>query len=247
MKKSTLSLISLLFSYNAIASEQNNAIGISGSWSQSPYIGQSNQFTPMPLIDYDSEHFFISGLSGGIHLWNNETQQLDISMQYQDIELDPSDNDDVRMKQLNHRRTTLLAGLSYAITTPYGQISAEALTDVLNNSNTVSIELEYAAYFALTDKLAIIPQVGVTWYNRSHNRYYYGINENQSLASGFEQYRPSSGLVPYAVLTTSYRFNKSWSAVVEYELDWLDSEVKSSPIVNRSNMSTLTAGILFHF
>lgn len=247
MKKRTLFLACLFLSYNTISAELNSAIGIGGAWSKSPYIGENYQFTPMPLIDYDSERLFISGLSGGIHIWGNASQQLDIAMQYQTIELDPADNDDLRMKQLNRRRSTLLAGLSYAFTTPYGQFSAEALTDVLNNSNTVSIELEYAAYFELTDKLAIIPQLGVTWFNGSHNRYYYGVNDEQSLNTGFKRYRPSSGFIPYAVLTASYHFSPQWSAVFEYEYDWLDSKVKSSPIVNRSNISSLTAGILYHF
>lgn len=247
MKKYALSLASLLLAHNALATEFNNGIGASGSWSNSPYLGASTDFTPMPLIDYDSERIFISGLSGGVHIWNDQHQQLDISMKYQSIELDPADNDDVRMKQLNHRRTTLLAGLAYALTTPYGQFSTEVLTDVLNKSDTVSVELEYAAYFALTDKLSIIPQFGVTWFNRSHNRYYYGVTSQESSSSGFNQYRPGSGLMPYAVLTASYQLNSRWSAVFEYEYDWLDSKVKSSPIVNRSGINTLTAGILYHF
>lgn len=247
MKKPILSLACLLLSNNAMATEFNNAIGLGGSWSTSPYIGENNQFTPMPLIDYDSEHFFISGLSAGLHIWGNDSQQLDIAMKYQNLELDPADNDNANMKQLNKRKSTLLSGLSYSITTQYGQVSAEVLADVLNNSKTVSIELEYAAYFALTDRLAIIPQFGVTWFNRSHNRYYYSVNAQESSVSGFNRYQPTNGITPYAVLTTSYQFNSRWSAVLEYEFNWLDSTVKSSPLVNRSNISTLTAGILYHF
>ncbi|WP_392551486.1 MipA/OmpV family protein [Orbus wheelerorum] len=245
--KKIIPIASLLLSSSAFAAEHNIGIGLSGSWEQSPYIGEKRQFSLLPLIDYDSQYLFMSGTSGGIHLWQNDNQQFDLAFEYQSFELKPSDNDDSRMKQLERRKATLLSGLAYSIITPYGQFSAEALVDTLNNSQSMSIDVEYAGYLQLSEQLALIPQIGATWYNHKHNRYYYGVSNNESMRSGFASYQPSSSITPYITLTSVYKFNQAWSAVFEYDYNLLSHEVKSSPIVNRTNISTLSAGLLYYF
>ncbi|WP_392562447.1 MipA/OmpV family protein [Orbus sturtevantii] len=247
--KKALPLISLLLSSSLLAAEpeHNIGIGLSGSWEKSPYVGENRPFSILPLIDYDSNSLFISGTSGGIHLWQNNNQQIDLAFEYQSFELKPSNNDDPRMKQLDRRKTTLLGGLAYSIITPYGQLSAEALIDTLHNSQSVSIDVEYAGYLQLTQQLALIPQVGATWYNHKHNSYYYGVSKKESLHSGFASYQPASSLTPYLTLTSIYKFNPTWSAVFEYEYNLLSHEVKNSPIVDRNNTSTISVGLLFYF
>ncbi|RKS87605.1 outer membrane protein [Orbus hercynius] len=247
MQKRIIAIASLLLPYYVMASAQDNGIGVSGSWTQSPYVGKSTDFSLMPLINYDSKYLFISGTSGGVHVWQDGNQQVDITLDYQSLGLKPSDSDDVRVKQLDRRKSTLLSGVAYTLTTAYGQFSGEVAADVLDNSNTVSVDLEYAAYAQLTNKLAIIPQLGVTWFNSSHNRYYYGVSEQESLRSGLSTYRPHSGVTPYATLTATYDFTSKWSAVFEYDFILLGNQVKSSPIVNRSNTSEITAGIMYAF
>jgi len=245
--KKIISIFSLLLSSSVLASEHNIGIGLSGSWEQSPYIGQSKNFSLLPLIDYDSKYLFMSGTSGGIHLWQNDNQQFDLAFEYQSFEFKPSDSNNWRMKQLDRRKTTLLSGLAYSIITPYGQLSAEALIDTSHNSQSVSIDIEYAGYLQLTEQLALIPQIGATWYNHKHNRYYYGISDKESMRSGFASYQPSSSITPYITLTSIYKFNATWSAVFEYEYNLLNHKIKSSPMVNRANISTLSAGFLYYF
>jgi len=115
--KKIISIFSLLLSSSVLASEHNIGIGLSGSWEQSPYIGQSKNFSLLPLIDYDSKYLFMSGTSGGIHLWQNDNQQFDLAFEYQSFEFKPSDSNNWRMKQLDRRKTTLLSGLAYSIIT----------------------------------------------------------------------------------------------------------------------------------
>jgi len=245
--KKVVSIVSLLLSSSILASEHNIGIGFSGSWEQSPYIRQNKDFSLLPLIDYDSKYLFMSGTSGGIHLWQNDHQQFDLAFEYQSFELKPSDNSDLNMKQLDRRKTTLLGGLAYSIITPYGQLSAEALIDMLHNSQSISIDVEYAGYLQLTEQLALIPQIGATLYNHKHNSYYYGVSDKESAHSGFASYQPSGSITPYITLTSICKFNPTWSAVFEYEYNLLSHEVKSSPIVNRTNISTLSAGFLYYF
>lgn len=245
--KKIIPFICLVLSSYSFAAEKNLGIGVSGSWAQSPYKGDSEQFSPMPLIDYDSQFIFMSGTSGGIHLWQNESQQFNLALEYQSFELKPSDNDNWRMKRLDRRRSTLLSGLSYSIVTQYGQLSTEALFDTLNSGHGLSIDFQYAGLVQLTDNLSLVPQLGVTWYNHSYNNYYYGVSNHESQRSGFDHYNAGSGFTPRITLTSVYEITPHWSTVFEYEYTTLSHEVKSSPIVNRSNINTFNAGVIYYF
>lgn len=245
--KKVITLAALVLSCDVTANEHNIGIGLSGTWEQSPYVGESTLFSLLPLVDYDSQYLFMSGTSGGIHLWQNGNQQLNFALEYQSFELKPSDNDNRQVKKLDRRRTNLAAGLSYSLVTPYGQLSAEALMETLHNSKGMSVDFEYAGYLQLNERLALIPQIGVTWFSHNHNNYYYGISQQESERSGLSNYRASSGFNPYLTLTSSYIITPNWTAVFEYDYSLLSHEVKSSPIVNRSSINSFSAGVLYYF
>lgn len=247
MKRNAIYIASLFLSFSSMAFAQVNGIGLGGLWYQSPYLGESNQVYPGPLIEYNSEHLFISGRSAGVHLWQNSEQQLNAIIQFQPLGLKPSDNDDIRMRQLDRRKPTLLAGISYSINAQWGQLKGEVLADVLDNSRSILIDLQYSYHLQLTDQFSLIPQIGTTWVNSDHNRYYYGVSDRESLRSGFLPYRPNDGITPYAGLTARYRFNTQWSALLGYQFALLSNDVKSSPIVNRSNIHGLTFALMYHF
>lgn len=242
-----LCLVGVLMPAHLLAQDVGNFAGMGGSWSNSPYVGVGGSWDPMPLVNYDSKYVFISGYAGGVHVWADDAQQFDVAFEYQDLELRPSDSSDWRIKQLDHRKTTFLAGFTYSLTTHFGQLSAEAVADVLDRSHTFSFDVEYAASFEPITGLTLIPQLGATWFNGSHHRYYYGVSAQEAARSGLKQYRPGSGWMPYAVLTATYAFSPKFLAVMEYELDWLSSAAKSSPMVNRSHLSTLTLGLVYRF
>lgn len=248
MEKGFVFISGLFFlSLSSIVFAQTNGVGLGGLWYQSPYLGERSQFYPGPLIEYDSKYLFVSGISAGVHIWESSGQQLDALIQFQPLGLKPSDNDDVRVRQLGRRKPTLLAGVSYSIGGSWGNVKGGLLADVLDNSRSVLIGLEYAYILQLAEQIFLLPQIGAVWANDKHNRYYYGVSTNESLRSSFSVYRPDSGVTTYAGLMVNYRFNMQWSARLGYQFSLLSHEAKSSPIVNRSNIQSLTFGVVYHF
>lgn len=64
----------------------------------------------MPVIDYEGDDFYFRTLTAGYYLWKDQENQLSIMGYYTPWGYRPGDSDDDRMKRLDKRRGTLMAG-----------------------------------------------------------------------------------------------------------------------------------------
>lgn len=60
-------------------SESRWGIGFGLELSESLYAGQDAKVAPLPLIHYEGERFFISGLTGGVYLARGESIRFECS------------------------------------------------------------------------------------------------------------------------------------------------------------------------
>lgn len=85
---------------------------------------------------------------------------------------------------------------------------------------------------AISSRFTLAPSIGATWANRKHNDRYFGVNEQQSLASGLPQFHAGSGFTDAtAALSANYRLTDRISLGVTGAVTTLLGDVKDSPIV----------------
>jgi MipA family protein len=89
---------------------------------------------------------------------------------------------------------------------------------------------------------------GLTWANGTYTRTFFGVDQQQSVASGLPQYNTSSGLrdVHFNVAGT-YTFDKHWSANVAMVIGRLQRYAAGSPITERRLDLNGTASVLYRF
>ncbi|MGY2950158.1 outer membrane scaffolding protein for murein synthesis (MipA/OmpV family) [Ewingella americana] len=97
------------------------------------------------------------------------------------------------------------------------------------------------------DNWALVPGIGVQWSSSNQNQYYYGINSNESRRSGLNSYSPDDSFSPYLELSAKYDINKDWQAFFMGRYIRLDSEVKDSPMVDKSYSGMLWTGVTYSF
>ncbi|MNC64516.1 MltA-interacting protein precursor [compost metagenome] len=97
------------------------------------------------------------------------------------------------------------------------------------------------------DSWSFAPGIGVNWNSSNQNQYYYGINGDESRRSTFNTYKPSDSWSPYVELTTNYNINANWNAFFTGRYLRLDSEVKDSPMVDKSYTGMLWTGVTYTF
>lgn len=89
--------------------------------------------------------------------------------------------------------------------------------------------------------------VGVTWASEKFNEYYYGITAAESARSGLAANTPDSSTTGYVRLFADYTFNDHLCVWLEGSWQPLASEVKDSPMVERSNRMGFGGGVNWRF
>lgn len=170
-----------------------------------PYKDYDADVYPVPVINYESDNFWFRGLGGGYYLWNDKADKLSITAYWSPLYFKPGDSDDRRLRELDKRKSTMMAGLSYIHNTEYGFLRTTLAGDTLDNSNGIVWDLAWL-YRYTNGALTLTPGIGVQWNSENQNEYYYGVSRKESSRSGLRSYDPESGWNPYrksALTTTS--------------------------------------------
>lgn len=210
------------------------------------YKSYDNDVWPVPVIGYEGDSVWFKGLGGGYYLWNDKSDKLSVMAYYSPQYFRPKDSDNRQLRQLDHRRSTVMAGLSYTHNTPYGFLRTSLAGDVLDNSNGIIWDTAWL-YRYDNGSWVVTPGIGVTWNSENQNRYYYGVSHAESRHSGLKHYNPDSSWNPYLELAISYRLTSDWTLFGAGRYTHLSDEQKDSPMVGKSWTGILSTGVTYSF
>lgn len=94
-----------------------------------PYKDYDTDVYPVPVINYEGDNFWFRGLGGGYYLWNDATDKLSITAYWSPLYFKAKDSGDHQMRHLDDRKSTMMAGLSYAHFTQYGYLRTTTAGD----------------------------------------------------------------------------------------------------------------------
>lgn len=249
VKRFKINLLTLLLPVCSLAhAEQAKPVTLGASllYSQSPYKGGQDRYLPVPVINYEGEHFWLRSLQGGYYLWKDPQDQLSLTALGSPQQYDPDDNDLGDMKSLDKRRMTLMGGVEYRHQAEWGIVRTNLLGDLLGKSDGIVWDLAYLYRFESGD-FSLTPGIGAIWYSANQNRYYYGVSGHESARTGIDRYHPDDSWNPYVELSANYRLTDSWNAGLYGRYTRLADEVKDSPMVDRDSQISVWTGINYRF
>lgn len=241
---SILSIITLGTEQFALA--EPTSLGLGMGWANSPYKNYSDNYYPIPHIDYDNGLFFIDDLSAGVYAYNTDNQSVSIGARYLSNEFKPHNSDNHQLRQLNSRHSTLLAEIEYSIVTNWGVVSSSIGADVLNESDSVLANADYTIPY-IQGNLIIAPSIGINWANSKHNDYYYGVSHKESSRSKLRYFNADSSLTPYAEIAAQYSLTKNIATFGGIHIDKLTGDAASSPMVDNSAITSVYMGLSYNF
>ena len=119
-------------------------LGLGGTFSTSEYRGVERLGTALPILGYEGDMLYLRGLSGGVHLFKNENNELNVQLSYLPQHFYASWSDSNAMRKLDDRYSTAMAGLNYLLRTELGILAATLSTDVLGVNNGVTADASYS-------------------------------------------------------------------------------------------------------
>ena len=221
-------------------------LGLGGTFATSEYKGINQLGTALPILGYEGDRLYLRGLSGGVHLFKDEHNEINAQISYLPQKFYASWSDSTAMKKLDNRYSTALGGLNYRLRTEYGLLSATLSTDVLGVSNSVIGDASYSYPIRFGD-VSITPTIGAQWTDINHNDYYYGVSRDESRASGLKHYSPEGAVSPYTELSLRMGLTESWSAFVSGKATFLGQQITDSPMVEHGNKYSVSTGLLYAF
>lgn len=236
-------IASSTFAANA---ESTFSLGAGVGVVETPYKQYDSKVYPVPVITWESDSFWFRGLGGGYYLWNDDADQLSVMAYYSPWHFKPGDSDNSQLRQLDKRKSTLMAGLSYIHNTQYGFLRTSLAGDTLDNSNGIVWDLAWL-YRYNAGGLTVTPGIGVEWNSENQNQYYYGVSRSESRRSGLDSYDPSDSWNPYLELTVSYRLTDNLSVYGTGRYTHMSDEIKDSPMVDKSWAGLLSTGVTYRF
>ena len=230
----------------AQAAESQWTVGAGVGVINSPYKQYDRDVYPVPVVTYEGDNFWFRGLGGGYYLWNDTADKLSIMAYYDPTHFKPGDSDSNALRQLDKRRSSLMAGLSYVHNTEYGFLRTALAGDTLDNSNGFIWDLAWL-YRYTNGAVTLTPGIGVQYSSENYNDYYYGVSKAESRRSGLKSYSADDGWDPYLELTASYNFLGDWNVYGTGRYIRLSDEVKDSPMVDKSWSGIFSVGVTYKF
>ena len=212
----------------------------------SPYKQYDRDLYPVPVVTYEGDKFWFRGLGGGYYLWNDQTDKLSVMAYYSPLHFKPGDSDSHALRQLDKRRSTAMAGLSYVHNTQYGFLRTALAADVLDNSNGFVGDVAWL-YRYTNGGLTLTPGIGVEYSSENQNDYYYGVSGDESRRSGLKRYDADDSWNPYLELTASYKFASDWNVYAATRYTRVGDEIKDSPMVDKSWNGLFSTGVTYTF
>lgn len=258
LKYSVMSSVALCATFaTASASADDDTprwgLGLGAIVSDNPYAGRGTRFTPLPVITYEGERFFFRGITGGIHLFDNDTLSVDAIVQGDFGGFDAEDFgraelalNGIDRDLLEDRDDTVQAGFRVGLDGKFGELELELVSDVLDASGGYEASLEYGYPIEITPRLTLTPSVGVTWLSEDTANYYYGTLDSE-IARGVVRYQPGSATVPEVGLELEYRLGDRWMVLGNVTYKSLPNKLSDSPLLDSDRSARMMIGVIRAF
>ncbi|WOE32423.1 MULTISPECIES: MipA/OmpV family protein [unclassified Acinetobacter] len=229
------------------------SIGIGAVGQSGLYLGEKTEVTPIPVIAYEGEHFFVRGLYAGMQFYRDENITVNGIVSANMMHLDVDKLSDSKLKeknidksQLEDRDRSVDLGMETLMKLPYGVLSMQALQDIGAASKGTEIKVNYQYFWRLHPQFTLIPNVGFDWLSNKRANYYYGILDEE-VARGITAYQPNQLIIPHLSLGARYRINPRFDITGVAVYKFLPNKIEDGPLVDQKSLTNFFMAVTYKF
>jgi outer membrane protein len=146
---------------------------------------------------------------------------------------------------IRERRNPIPVGLGTFQTFDWGAVFLNAFYNV-QGSHGALIEATYAGKF-MAGPVSLYPTLGLEHRTAAYVRGLYGTDAAEAASMGKAAYSPGASTVPVLGLSASMPLSGNWGVTAQYRRRWLDSAIRNSPLVDKSNQDTAYVALVYTF
>ncbi len=212
-----------------------------------PYKGIDTQSRGIPFFLYRTNKLSIYGPMMSYSLFEDEYWQIKALAK---VRFEGYEQDDSSFLQgMDDRQWTLEMGGSLSRILTIGNITTDLAADILNEHKGYELRLYYSYDFRNIFKipaLTVTPNIGLAYRSRQLNDYYYGVRESEAIA-GRPAYNVGDSTGLMSGLRVNYKLSEKLSLMSLISFEWLDDEIRNSPIIDEDYIESFLLGITYKF
>ena len=199
----------------------------------------------VPVLSAGYGRFFVGGLPGGgvplglgAFLLQDQHWKLGVGLGA-GFGTPRRESDDPRLAGLGDIHNTPRAGLFGSFTQDWLIVRSNVATDVGGHDEGTLASIEIEGRYRLIGRLTISAGPGLTWADHKYTQTFFGINAQQSAASGRPEYTVGSGVNSVRfMLGAEYGLTPRWGVGVRASLARLRGDAGNSPITVDKSQDT---------
>lgn len=224
-------------------------LGIAVASEQEPYAGSDRENEALPLIYYENTYIRVFGPTAEFKLPSlriSDAQRFNFSVLAEYDSSGYDEGDERILDGMDDRDEGFWAGAKVEWQTPFVDVSAEWLADASGNSDGQRFTLGLERTWEFGERFTLTPRVAAMWMDKEYVDYYFGVR-NSEARSDRPTYDGKSSMNTEIGVRAAYMFDERHSVLLDIEAVRLGSEIKDSPLVDRSNVNQVVFGYLYRF
>ncbi len=224
------------------------SLGFAVSTSQNPFSGAPNSTIAYPYLTsfshsaFTDDWFLIRGDDIGFRYITNNDWEFGVVGRIQTLGLGGAENDALR--GLDERRWTIEAGPLVGWRRWPVHVQFRSYWEVLDRHQGTTSDLEISLPRQF-DRGFFVPSIEISYLSDEYSRYYYGVAEYEATPSR-PAYQPGEAINVWAGFKVGYELTPRWLLSTTVGIEYLDSAVSSSPIVDRDKLWSASIGLAYN-
>jgi outer membrane protein len=225
-------------------------LGLAGFTQQQAYTGIDRFNMAIPLIHFENRWVELMGPWLDLKLpaleWG-EDQKLSFAVRTQLFGFDGYKAKDAPiLNAMATRKSGIFSGPSVKWSNSLVDVFGEGMFDVSGNSKGRRVSIGLERQFPIGERFMITPSATAIWLDEKYTNYYYGVRTTEARA-GRPAYAADSTMNTEFSLRADYFIDQRQAVFAQLGYTALGSEIKDSPLTDRSSETMLFVGYLYRF
>jgi outer membrane protein len=223
-------------------------LGLAVNVRQQPYLGADSKTRALPVLYIENAWLRVAGTTADAKLgtWNlGPSHSLSFTGRVRYAGEGYEADDAFVLRGMAERKSGLWGGAAVAWNTPFARLSADWTADLSGHSKGQMLQLQLDRRFGF-GQLSLTPRVQAQWLDKKYVDYYYGVRAGEVLP-GRPLYTGESATTLQVGMRLDYAIQPRHSVFLDVSATRLPDEIKNSPLVDRSTLSSATVGYLYRF
>jgi MipA family protein len=225
-------------------------LGIAGFSQQQAYTGIDRFNTAIPVVHFENRWVELMGPWLDIKLpgieWG-EDQALTLAVRTQLFGFDGYKPKDAPiLNGMDERENGIFAGPAAKWSNPLIDVFGEWMVDVSGNSEGQRMSIGLEHQFHVGERFMITPGAAALWLDKKYADYYYGVRSTEVRADRPAYVADSTVNIEFS-LRADYFLDQHKAVFIELGYTALGSEIKDSPLTDRSSETMVLMGYLYRF